>query len=159
MCKQLSQTQLIKIKVTNILLIHFLCTNIFNFLFCNKILAKKEPVQTQWKNGYWYNKDTVTFYIKVDGEKAEMRNIIDFDFPELKPMSTGEWKFGDFGPAKTEVAEMCGIKNYNVQIPSFFGMMSAVLNKEGNKLYFFGFTKKVRVTSLEHLSLAEFSCE
>ena len=74
-----------------------------------------------------------------------MRNIIDFDFPELKPMSTGAWKLGDFGPAKTEVAEMCGIKNYNVQIPSFFGMMSAVLNKEGNKLYFFGFTKKVDI--------------
>ena len=74
-----------------------------------------------------------------------MRNIIDFDFPDLKPMSTQAWKYGDFGPAKSEVVEMSGIQNYNVEIPSFFGMMPAVLNKEGNKLYFYGFTKKVDI--------------
>ena len=87
----------------------------------------------------------MTFYIKVDEEKAEMRNIIDFDFPDLKPMSTQAWKYGDYGPAKSEVAEMSGIQNYNIEIPSIFGTMPAVLNKEGNKLYFYGFTKKVDI--------------
>ena len=85
-----------------------------------------------------------------------MRNIIDFDYPELKPVSTQKWKYGDYGPAKSEVAEMTGIQNYNIEIPSIFGMMPAVLNKEGNKLYFYGFTKKVSVPNVIFLQAPEF---
>ena len=74
-----------------------------------------------------------------------MRNIIDFDFPDMKPIMEEAWKYGDFGPAKTELVEITGIQNYNIQIPSFFGTMPAVLNDEGDKIYFYGFTKKVDI--------------
>ena len=80
----------------------------------------------------------------VDGEKSELYNLISLDHPDdSKPMITDPWKYGDFGPAKAEVAEITGIKNYNIEIPSFFGTMSAVLNDEGTKIYFYGFSKKV----------------
>ena len=101
---------------------------------------------TQWKSGFWYNKDFSTQYYMVDGEKSELYNLISLDHPDdSKPMITDPWKYGDFGPAKAEVAEITGIKNYNIEIPSFFGRMPAVLNAKGDKVYFYGFTKTVNI--------------
>ena len=100
---------------------------------------------TPWKNGFWYNKDFSTQYYMVNGEKSELYNLISLDYPDSKPMLTDPWKYGDFGPAKAEVAEVTGIKNYNIEIPSFFGRMPAVLNDKGDKAYFYGFTKAINV--------------
>merc|ERR1719242_1750421 len=104
-------------------------------------LDKKK--RTPWRNGIWYNRDMVTQYNLVDGEKVEMRNVVDWDYPDVKPQMVKTWKYGDFGPANKEVAEISGIENYNLEIPSFFSNIPAVLNDEGTKIYFYGFSKKV----------------
>ena len=102
-----------------------------------------KKVETPWRNGIWYNRDMVTQYNLVDGEKVEMRNVVDWDYPDVKPQMVKTWKYGDFGPANKEVAEISGIENYNLEIPSFFSNIPAVLNDEGTKIYFYGFSKKV----------------
>ena len=101
-------------------------------------------VVTPWKNGYWYNKDTQPFYFHVEGEKAVQSNLVQFDHPDMNAMMSHTWKYGDFGPAKQEIVEVTGIENYNMEIPSLFlGKLPCVLNKEGDKIYFWGFEKKV----------------
>ena len=115
---------------------------------------KPKKVETPWKNGYWYNREMSTQYMLVEGEKVEMRNVVDWDYPDVKPQLVKNWKYGNFGPVKNkEVAEISGIENYNLEIPSFFGTMSAVLNDEGTKIYFYGFSKKVDI--IEWLSAEE----
>ena len=107
---------------------------------------KPTKPQTPWKDGYWYNKNTATMYSYVNGDKTELRYMIDFEFPDMTPISTKSWKYGDFGPANTEVAEVSGIRNYNMEIQSMIGTtIPAVLNEDGNKIYFYGFNRQVDV--------------
>ena len=102
--------------------------------------------QTPWKDGYWYNKNAATMYFYVKGERTELRYMIDFDYPDMTPLSTKTWSYGDFGPARTDVAESSGITNYNLEIQSLIGTsMHVVLNKDGNKIYCYGFTNQVDI--------------
>ena len=109
---------------------------------------KNQPTKTKtpWKDGYWYNKNTATMYLYVNGEKTELRYMIDFEFPDMIPIFTKSWKYGDFGIAKPEVAEVSGIRNYNMEVQSMIGeTIPAVLNEDGNKIYFYGFNGQVDV--------------
>ena len=105
----------------------------------------KKPKKDPWRNGFWYNRDMVTQYWLVEGDRIEMRNVVDWDYPDVKPQMVKHWKYGDFGPANKEVARVSGIENSNIEIPTFFGATPAVLNDEGTKIYFYGFSKKVDV--------------
>ena len=102
-------------------------------------------MSTPWKNGFWYNKDFSTQYYMIDGEKSELYNLICLDHPDSKPMFTDTWKSGDFGPAKPQVAKITGIQNCNIEISTLFGKMPAILNDEGNKVYYYGFTQTVNI--------------
>ena len=69
----------------------------------------------KWKNGFWKGVGSNFMITKVDGEKAEDYNLIALDFPEAaKPMKSGHWKYGDFGPAKPKIVEATGVQNYNM---------------------------------------------
>ena len=35
-------------------------------------LQKTTKTKTPWKDGYWYNKNTATMYLYVNGEKTEL---------------------------------------------------------------------------------------
>ena len=71
----------------------------------------------KFKHGFWKsNKNKGHLHI-VDGEKAEIHNSVILDFPDTKPMTSGAWKCGDFGPIPESykaITEATGAENYNI---------------------------------------------
>ena len=70
-----------------------------------------------------------------------MFNVAYLDVPDIDSLGAGTWTFGDFGPAHEDIQKMSGIKNANVKMNMWDGMVqsSAVLAEDGETLYFFGF--------------------
>ena len=95
-----------------------------------------------WKSGTWYSPLSRSQLFYVDGEKVEIKNMISLDFSDSKPLFTGIWAQGDFGPARSELVEMTGVQNYNVQMDTFFGKILGVLDKTGTRIDFWGFAKE-----------------
>ena len=46
----------------------------------------------------------------VVGETVEGRNLICLDYPEIKPIFSGSWTSGDFGPVPSEIGKITGKK-------------------------------------------------
>ena len=86
--------------------------------------------KTPWKNGYWINERVNVMIFIVNGEKMDGKQLVALDYPDIEE---GGWKctikYGDFGPAKKEVADAanCGedTKN-NIEI-DFSGIYKAWL--------------------------------
>ena len=95
-----------------------------------------------WKSGTWYSPLSMSQLFYVDGEKVEIKNMISLDFSESKPLFSGIWAQGDFGPAKPEIVEKTGVQNYNVQMDHFFGKVLGVLDKTGTQIDTWGFAKE-----------------
>ena len=78
----------------------------------------KEPdlSTTPWKNGIWASKITAFMLVEVNGEKIQCLNVASLDFPEMEPVFSGDWKFGDFGAAREEVRKASGVDRYNIMV-------------------------------------------
>ena len=68
----------------------------------------------RWKNGFWKSLNNNFMITKVTGEKSESYYLVVLDYPDAKPIQTGVWKYGDFGPAKPKIVEATGVQNYNM---------------------------------------------
>ena len=75
---------------------------------------------------------------QIKGEVALWRNLSELDYPNYYPHSneSGSWKYGDFGEATKELQEKTGVKNYNVRMTYFGGIIikNAILSKDGNSV-------------------------
>ena len=69
-----------------------------------------------------------------------MYNIALLDIPDLEPWCDGIWSFGDFGPAHEEIQKISGIKNNNLEMSEWNGMVKkfGVISKDGETIYLFG---------------------
>ena len=56
-----------------------------------------EIKDTPWQNGYWYSYKSRHLIRVVDGEKVELKRIICFDYPDIKPNGNDTWTYGEFG--------------------------------------------------------------
>ena len=102
--------------------------------------------KTPWKNGSWYNHGFRSVFQSVLGETVQGRNLICLDYPEIKPIFSGSWTSGDFGPVTSELGKMTGEKNYNIEFHDMYlGKMHGVLNKAGTKIHHLGFSKNIEV--------------
>merc|ERR1711936_801906 len=96
----------------------------------NKMSLEETTSNVPWKSGTWYSPLSMSQLFYVDGEKVEIKNMISLDFSESKPLFSGIWAQGDFGPAKPEIVEKTGVQNYNVQMDHFFGKILKCLTPE-----------------------------
>ena len=103
---------------------------------------------TPWKNGYWVNKSMNVMIFIIEGEKMAGKHLVALDYPDIEG---GGWectiKFGDFGPAKKEIADaVAGGEDarYNVEI-DFAGMfkMNGIVNETGTEIKSWGMTNSV----------------
>jgi len=109
-----------------------------------------EKSKTPWKNGFYYNEQFTAFLQKVDGNKVLQYSHMWLDFPDAEPMGPPTTRtYGDFGPAHEEVSKVVGgIKNYNVEFYTYFGILQRVLgiiSEDGKSLYFWGMANSVEV--------------
>ena len=97
--------------------------------------------KTPWKNGYWANSGMRLMIFIVDGEKMDGKNYVALDYPDIGGGFTCTIKFGDFGPARKEIAEATGDTNYNVEI-NFAGMVTfnGIVNETGTEITTWGMT-------------------
>ena len=103
---------------------------------------EEKTSHTPWKSGTWYSLLSRSQLFYVNGEKVEIKNMISLDFSDSKPLFTGTWAQGDFGPAKSEIVEMTGVQNYNVQIDHMIGKMLGILDKTGTQIDYWGLTNE-----------------
>ena len=54
--------------------------------------------ETPWKNGFWYNKTSKCFLVSIEGENAEMKNIVCLDYPGKGPCTNHVDRFSGFWP-------------------------------------------------------------
>merc|ERR1711936_924750 len=71
----------------------------------NKMSLEETTSNVPWKSGTWYSPLSISQLFYVDGEKVEIKNVISLDFSDSKPLFSGIWAQGDFGPAKAEIFE------------------------------------------------------
>ena len=85
--------------------------------------TSKQP----YKNGYYFNNSITGIILKVEGNIVDVYATgmkLDYPDEEKTICPPGSWTFGDFGPAKGEVSKAAGgIKNYNVQIIAWSGIV------------------------------------
>ena len=100
--------------------------------------------KTPWKNGYWANTSMPLFIYIIDGEKMDAKNYVALDYPDIGGGYASTIKFGDFGPARKEIAEATGDTNYNVEI-NFGGMYrsNGFVNEMGTEITIWGMTNAV----------------
>ena len=70
--------------------------------------------KTPWRNGVWFADKMPSFIFFIDGEKSEGKNFVGLDYPDIKGTFSSTMRFGDFGPAKKEVAEAAGQGRYSM---------------------------------------------
>ena len=96
--------------------------------------------------------------IFVEGENAKYRNVAYLDHPEIVGFdeeSFGTWHFGDFGPARQEVAEATGVKHYNWKNVTMYQTQLGILDTDGSKITIWGFGNSLEViqwTTIEEIS-------
>ena len=97
--------------------------------------------KTPWKNGYWANSGMSLMIFIIDGEKMDGKSHVALDYPDIEGGSSCTIKFGDFGPARKEIAEATGDKNYNVEI-NFAGIITfyGIVNETGTEITTWGMT-------------------
>ena len=97
-----------------------------------------------WKSGIWYNENLTCYVYCVDGNKAELKNMICLDNPEIEPVYSVTFSHGDFGPAHESIIEKTGIQNYNIQLDDVkSGKKSGVVTEDGSKIYTLSPSKEI----------------
>ena len=88
-----------------------------------------------WVDGIYSFSNQTCIVHQVKGEVAFWRNLAELDYPEYCPHGpdSGSWKYGDFGEAEKEIQEKTGIKNYNLLITFWGGIIrqNAVVSEDG----------------------------
>ena len=85
----------------------------------------------------------------LTGDKMETKQHIALDFPDLDASEsdvTMILKYGDFGPARKEIADATGVEKCNMEMSmGEMGTYLGVVNEEGNEITFWDWTNSVAV--------------
>ena len=109
-----------------------------------EIVNQKPP----WKNGIWHSSGISSFVNVVEGQKADMKSLVFFEYPDITPMGKGSWHYGDFGPAHSDIATATGKLNYNVLLDTGFWEQKGVLNENGTQIHSIGFSNHMEIMKL-----------
>ncbi len=90
------------------------------------------------KKGTWVSKSSVYVIMTITESTVEHKNLACIDFPDDGiPMMSCPYELGDFGPAKSEIAEATGVSNYNFKM-SHASMGNAdlcgIVNEKGDTI-------------------------
>ena len=94
---------------------------------------------TPWQDGLYIIKGMPTMVFTVRGEDVQYEALVGrTSTHDNNPDCKGSFKFGDFGPAKEEVAKEAGKPDYNVQISLWNGILSpkGIVSDDGTKIHF-----------------------
>ena len=106
-------------------------------------MAEKTP----WRNGFWSSEKMPSSITIINGNKSEMKNFVGVDYPDIEGGFSSTMKFGDFGPAREEIAEATGRKNYNVEVTMGPGVkFHSTLNESGTEITSWGFSNSLEVS-------------
>lgn len=104
---------------------------------------------TPWKNGTFFNPANTRRLMKVDGKSAKWYSVASLDFPDMPPITDGEWIFGDFGEAKPQIKEAAGgkIDRNNLEINLAGGMFKSqgILSQDGTKAFVWGVANNIEI--------------
>ena len=100
---------------------------------------------TPWNDGYWYCQRQKMAVIHLERNKAEWRNLVTFDCPDLQPLALGSCTYGDFGPAPKDIVDATGTEHYNVLIDLVMMKQKGVLNKDGTQIHAYGFSNSLEI--------------
>ena len=88
-----------------------------------------------WVDGLYYFKNSPHIINDVKGEVAKWKNIMEFDFPDLKieQEMIGSWTYGKYHEVIKEIGEKTGAKHFDLEITFFGGQvkMYGVLHEDG----------------------------
>ena len=101
---------------------------------------------TPWHDGLYIVKGMPTMVFTVRGEDVQFEDLAGrTSNHDNDPNYNGSFKFGDFGPAKEEVAKEAGKPDYNVQISIWNGILSpkGIVSDDGTKIHFWGLANNV----------------
>ena len=106
-------------------------------------MAKK----THWKDGFWSSDKMPSSITIIKGEKSQIKNFICVDYPDIEGGISSTMKFGDFGPARKEIAEATGRKNYNIEVTIGEKVkVYSTVNEEGTEITSWGFSNSLEVS-------------
>ena len=99
-----------------------------------------------WKNGIWANLAQLSGLYKIQDSQMDFVQFMYFDYPDISPLMSGTWNFGDFGEAKNEVKVASGVENYNLEIKigvymSQFGVVMHFWNFNFDSVFLFFWEK------------------
>ena len=100
-------------------------------------VTKVTTPSVPWKTGYWADELSPAnlTLISETGLKTFNINLVEFP-PDLSPaLEEKRIEYGDFGPARKEVADASGIEVYNLK---WDGKNKAVLSQDGTEIHFWG---------------------
>ena len=98
--------------------------------------SKDTSAPTALKTGYWVDELQPANVILFSETGLKFFNINWLDHPDLHAevnKEEGKYEFGDFGPAKEEVAEASGQAVYNLQLD---GKHKVVLTGDGTEFFY-----------------------
>ena len=104
-------------------------------------MSKDTTKTTPWKDGRYLMKGIPGMIWTIKGEDIENEYLVGkTSNHDSDPNFHGSLKFGDFGPAKEEVAKEAGKPNYDVQISIWNGIMTpkGIVSDDGTKIHFWG---------------------
>ena len=68
-----------------------------------------EPIPNRWRDGFWANHKMPSSIVAIEGDRLSTKPLIALDYPDMGMGDGGTViKFGDFGPARKEIAEATG---------------------------------------------------
>ena len=102
---------------------------------------------TRWRDGFWSSEKMPSSITVINGEKSEIKNFVGVDYPDIEGGFSSTMKFGDYGPARKEIAEATGIKNYNLEVTIGQKVkIYSIVNESGTEITSWGFSNSLEVS-------------
>lgn len=109
--------------------------------------AENMAESAKWKNGFWSSEKMPSSITIINGEKSEIKNFIGLDHPDIEGGISSTMRFGDFGPARKEIADATGRKNYNVEVTIGQKVkIYSTVNESGTEITSWGFSNSLEVS-------------
>ena len=100
-------------------------------------------METPWKKGYWFSTSMGSMIGVMEDDTFSWKNLIALDYLEAKAVMTCTVKFGDFGPAHSDVAKESGKDFYNIEMEMTGFKIPMVLSDGGTKICYIGMYNNV----------------